>query len=393
MSNTRNARVENALQSLLERLVPQQYPNESEDDAERRWEEANVLAQDLVNTQAQHDTVEDVNLAADLIRERLSRGGTERRGLERATSFGNLYSRLLAQPVLGQKWGILYFLHRVGEEEQDENYEESRSAHDAYEEMDVDEPEEITRRPSEPKKSHDDAFARDGLPRIPKADGPTSPKPPPVRDRPVPARQKSVSEDKVLQLQQNGDHDKLTPGEPALLRDLPFTLQGLSSKNLPFQTDLALKLPTNLPTPLVSLLHTLAEPALLYRSLSQFVESSDVGGLVSQSLRSAIGTELRSYLSLVAQLEGQIRRALQQLDVNLPHGGLGKAGVTLKRLVVWTRDATTGLRLMSLIVENAKGKKGGELISLVHTFATSHGDPFVHNFACSATSRNLSTIC
>jgi gamma-tubulin complex component 3 len=109
MSNTRNARVENALQSLLERLVPQQYPNESEEDAERRWEEANVLAQDLVNTQAQHDTVEDVNLAADLIRERLSRGGTERRGLERATSFGNLYSRLLAQPVLGQKWGILYF--------------------------------------------------------------------------------------------------------------------------------------------------------------------------------------------------------------------------------------------------------------------------------------------
>jgi gamma-tubulin complex component 3 len=381
MSNTRNARVENALQSLLERLVPQQYPNESEEDAERRWEEANVLAQDLVNTQAQHDTVEDVNLAADLIRERLSRGGTERRGLERATSFGNLYSRLLAQPVLGQKWGILYFLHRVGEEEYDENHEESRAAHDAYEEMDVDEPEEITRRPSEPKKSYDDAFARDGLPRIPKADGPTSPKPPPVRDRPVPARQKSVSEDKVPQQQQNGEHDELTPGEPALLRDLPFTLQGLSSKNLPFQTDLALKLPTNLPTPLVSLLHTLAEPALLYRSLSQFVESSDVGGLVSQSLRSAIGMELRSYLSLVAQLEGQIRRALQQLDVNLPHGGLGKAGVTLKRLVVWTRDATTGLRLMSLIVENAKGKKGGELISLVHTFATSHGDPFVHNFA------------
>jgi gamma-tubulin complex component 3 len=383
MSNTRNARVENALQSLLERLVPQQYPNESEEDADNRWEDANLLARDLVNTQAEHDTVEDVNLAADLIRERLSRGGTERRGLERATSFGNLYSRLLAQPVLGQKWGILYFLHRVGEEEQGENHDESRPAHEAYEEMDVDEPEQITRRPSEPKKSYDDAFARDGLPRIPRADGPKSPKAPPVRDRPVPARQKSVSEDKIpqQQQQQNADHDKLTPGEPALLRDLPFTLQGLSSNNLPFQTDLALKLPTNLPTPLVSLLHTLSEPALLYRSLSQFVESSDVGGLVSQSLRSAIGTELRSYLSLVAQLEGQIRRALQQLDVNLPHGGLGKAGVTLKRLVVWTRDATTGLRLMSLIVENAKDKKGGELISLVHTFATSHGDPFVHNFA------------
>ncbi|KAM0705499.1 hypothetical protein Q7P35_006858 [Cladosporium inversicolor] len=381
MSSARNTRVENALQSLLERLVPQQYPNESEEDAERRWEDANVLAQDLVNTQAEHETVEDVNLAADLIRERLSRGGAGRVNLERATSFGNLYSRLLAQPVLSQKWGILYFLYRVGQEEDPEESDEPRGAsREDYEDMDVDEPEEVTRRPSGHKKSYDDAFARDGLQRIPRAEGPKSPRPPPVRDRPVAPRPKHSSGEASHQLP-NVSHDNADPSEPALLRDLPFTLQGLSSKNLPFEDDLALKLPTNVPTPLVSLLHTLAEPALLYRSLSQFVESSDNSGLVSQSLRSAIGVELRSYLSLVAQLEGQIRRALQQLDDNLPHCGLGKAGVTLKRLVVWTRDATTGLRLMSLIVENAKGKKGGELISLVHTYATSHGDPFVHDFA------------
>jgi len=135
-----------------------------------------------------------------------------------------------------------------------------------------------------------------------------------------------------------------------------------------------------LPVPLISLLHTLAEPSLLYRSLSDYVETPD-GGLVSQSLRSAIGLELRSYLRLVATLEGQIRRALSQLDENLPNGGLGKAGVTLKRCVIWTREATLGLRLMSLIVESSRGKKGGELISLIHSFSSSHGDPFVHTFA------------
>lgn len=382
MSNTRNTRVESALQSLLERLVPQQYHNESEADAERRWEDANVLARNLVNAEPESGTVEDVNLAADLIKEKLLRGGTERRDLERATSFGNLYSRLLSQPVLGQKWGILYFLHRIGEDDGIENGDAQRaSQQEAFDEMEVDEPVEVGRKSTAKKNSYDDAFARDGLPRMPRAEGPKSPRPPPVRDRPVPTRQKTAPEAKPPQQAQSGAPNQAKPGESALLRDLPFTLQGLSSNNLPFGNDLALKLPANLPTPLVSLLHTLAEPALLYKSLSQFVESEDVGGLVSQSLRSAIGTELRSYLSLVAQLEGQIRRALQQLDDNLPNGGLGKAGVTLKRLVVWTRDATTGLRLMSLIVESAKGKKGGELISLIHSFAISHGDPFVHSFA------------
>jgi gamma-tubulin complex component 3 len=185
------------------------------------------------------------------------------------------------------------------------------------------------------------------------------------------------------------------PSEAQLLRDLPFTLQGLSSTNLAF-SDSSLKLPATLPVPIISLLHTLAEPSLLYRSLSAFVESSQ-GGLVGQSLRSAIGVELRAYLGLVATLEAQIRRALTQLQESPGNLGLGKAGVTLKRCVVWTREATMGLRLMSMMVEEAKGKygtlsvldfadtlaekKGGELISLIHSYASSHGDPFVYTFA------------
>ena len=173
---------------------------------------------------------------------------------------------------------------------------------------------------------------------------------------------------------------QMDPSETALLRDLPFTLQGLSSATLPFSKETSLKLPPTVPSPIVSLLHTLAEPSLLYRGLGNFVKSP-AGGLLGQSLRAAINNELRSYLSLVATLEGQIRRALSSLDESAPRGGIGKSGVTLKRCVVWTREATMGLRLMSLIAEESKSKRGGQLISLIHSFSASHGDPIVAVFA------------
>ena len=157
--------------------------------------------------------------------------------------------------------------------------------------------------------------------------------------------------------QQNMDTSQdAPPTEAALLHDLPFTLQGLSTTHLPFSDASTLKLPPTLPLPLVSLLHTLAEPALLYRRLSQYVESRDEG-LVGQSLRAAIGNELRSYLGLIAALEGEIRRVLTSAanDTNA-RGRVGKVGVTLKRCVIWTREATMGLRLMSLMVEEATSK-------------------------------------
>jgi len=173
---------------------------------------------------------------------------------------------------------------------------------------------------------------------------------------------------------------EINPSETTLLRDLPFTLQGLTSTSLAFSSASILKLPNTLPPPIISLLHTLAEPSLLYKGLTEFVQSSD-GGLLGQSLRAAVAGELRSYLGLVATLEGQIRRALSSLDENSPRGGIGKTGVTLKRCVVWTREATMGLRLLSLIAEESKSKKGGQLISLIHGFSSSHGDPLVGAFA------------
>ena len=135
-------------------------------------------------------------------------------------------------------------------------------------------------------------------------------------------------------------------------------------------------LPTTLPLPVVSLLHTLAEPSLLYQSLNTFVhsEDDDGGGLIGQSLRAAIGQELRGYLALIGGLENEIRRALATTDPTDTRG-IGKVGVTLKRCVVWTREATMGLRLMSTIVEQAKGSFP---CSIIHSTEISERELNVH---------------
>ena len=149
------------------------------------------------------------------------------------------------------------------------------------------------------------------------------------------------------------DGSKTSSIEAAFLRDLPFTLQGLSTTYLKFTSSSKLTIPAGLPSPLIYLLHTLAEPSLLYRDLSKAVQRP-VEGLIAQSLTSAIGNELRSYLALVATLEGEIRRSVKTLDAGDRRGNVGRVGVTLKRCVVWTRDATMGLRLMSMMAEGIK---------------------------------------
>ena len=92
------------------------------------------------------------------------------------------------------------------------------------------------------------------------------------------------------------------------------------------------------------------------------------------------GQELRSYLSLVATLEGEIRRASTALEKGDNIKNVRSTGVTLKRRIIWTRDVT-----MSLTDEpvrgGAPGKNGGQVISLIHDLSSTHGDLFVGTFA------------
>ncbi|KAK8024255.1 Spc98 family-domain-containing protein [Apiospora rasikravindrae] len=361
----------------------------------------------------------DINHASDLIKRKLVQTNPGQ-----ALRFSNLYSRLLALPVLNQKWGILYLLNQLADspdpqEDDPEAYEEYIAEERAERRQKLERgdrhitPEVSKLGANAIHPNVEDDFHPSGLRNVVPA-----PKQPPreeqMADETDPESmadssgaaassfgdmKRQMLREQQLQRDQREQQSRpqtrdifiksqllsdnftaIDPSEPTLLRDLPYTLQGLSSATLPFGKNYTLNLPRSLPTPLVSILNTLAEPSLLYRTLEDFVKTPDKG-LLNQSLRAAISNELRAYLTLVATLEGQIRTALASIDDNAPRNGIGKAGVTLKRCVVWTREATMGLRLMSVIAEESKRKRGGQLISLIHAFSSSHGDPIVGAFA------------
>ncbi|OTA87403.1 hypothetical protein M434DRAFT_23963 [Hypoxylon sp. CO27-5] len=313
----RTKRVDLSINRLISQLIPDD-PHLSDEEAQQRHD---FFFDEIRQQLNQPPPLADQNHASELIRRRLVQTNPSQ-----ALRYSNLYSRLLALPVLNQKWAMLYLLYQLAD----------------------------SPNPNEPDPV---AFGS-------KDEGASQPK------RDVSIKSKLLAD----------NYSAIEPSEPALLRDLPYTLQGLSSTTLPFGKDYSLKLPSTLPPPIIGLLHTLAEPSLLYRTLEDFVKTPAMG-LIGQSLRAAISNELRSYLTLVATLEGQIRRALATIDENAPRSGIGKAGVTLKRCVVWTREATMGLRLMSVIAEESESKKGGQIISLIHSFSSSHGDPIVGAFA------------
>ncbi|KAK6336548.1 Microtubule-nucleating Tub4p (gamma-tubulin) complex component [Orbilia brochopaga] len=369
MSTHRNERIDEGLSKLIEYILPEL---EDEDEDEALKENALELAQGMIDSHVAPGCSDDPAHIANIIRNKLIR---DNRTSDRALRFANLYSRLLTLPLIKQKGAILHLLHELSDSDAERETISRASngvqstAIDSRAPSRADINPDTSRRPSKVTVESNDEF-----------DAVAPPKPFLAADR---GDGKNEMTKAALLANINQPTE---PSEVALLKDLPFTLQGVSSKNLTFTNENTLKLPPNLPIPLISLLHTLAEPALLYRSLSAFVEESDSAegksGLVNQSLSAAIGNELKAYLSLVAGLEGEIRRASSVLNDDDEHGlAMRKAGVTLRRCVIWTREATMGLRLMSAIVEASKEKKGGQLISIIHAFSTSHGDPFVFNFA------------
>ena len=345
MGDERAKRFEDALSSLVDVLVPP-LPDEDEDAADDRHEDAVEQARNVIETHGSPKVVADVQHAADLIKKKLR---WDHSSPEKTVQFSNLYTRLLTQPVLSQKWGILYLLHQLADSEVDEDANDTvRATADGRERAGQ------QRAHEDDKQTFKDAFAGAGLPQLPSHQRLTKVRPESAQGHGSRSRDRRKANMESTGPSETDKRGHNGPSEAALLRDLPFTLQGLSATNLPFSSLTTLDLPTTLPLPIVSILHTLAEPSLLYRSLSDFVDSRD-DGLIGQSLRSVIGIELRSYLGLISTLESEIRQAITSLE-NEQEGRVGKAGVTLKRCVIWTREATMGLRLMSLMVEEAKSK-------------------------------------
>lgn len=383
MADPRLTRIDGTLTTLFESLIPPLSPDHDDTDAEFQIERAIQNAKALVHNGSPR-LPPDTNQASDLIKRKLLR---ENASPEKAARFSNLYSRLLAIPVLNQKWAILYLLYKLSDHSILESHERSPLA-------ESDEARNVPRRHTLSSEQHYPPQEDQRQ----KSEPPT-PLPLPRRDGNPKPNGKQHAQDEIGDVQTQQEQTTpnktrmasepplvkrlpqiISPSEPELLRDLPFNLQGVSSAHLEFTDATSLSLPATLPIPILSLLHALAEPCLLYRGLAEYAGGQD-GGLIDQSLRSAINNELRSYLSLVASLETEIRQALAPIDGGKDRITIQKTGVTLKRCLIWTRDATMGLRLMKLIVEESKIKRGGQLISLIHSLSSSHGDPFVASFA------------
>ncbi|KAJ3472944.1 hypothetical protein NLG97_g10616 [Lecanicillium saksenae] len=366
-------KITGAIDSLINHLIPNN-PDDSEEQAQEQRDRHFELVKSVIRKHSNSTISSDVNHASDLIKRKLIQTNPSQ-----ALRFSNLYSRLLAVPVLEHKWAILHLLYHLSDSPDPSeplplspvkpsapNYREAinREATKRQER-------ERAQTPGIPSNKYEDLQFRETFP----PDGSRSA--PSAEARHGDGARRDASLQETLQ---STNYSELNPPETSLLRDLPFTLQGLSSTTLPFSGPDTLTLPATLPLPLVSILHALAEPSLLYRQLDAFCKTP-ASGLMGQSLRSGIGGELRAYLTLIATLEAQIRRALASVEEDAPRGGIGKAGITLKRCVMWTREATMGLRLMSLVAEESESKRGGQIISLIHGFAATHGDPIVSTFA------------
>ncbi|KAI1814198.1 Spc97/Spc98 family protein [Poronia punctata] len=397
----RSRRVDLSINRLISQIVPDN-PHATEDENQQRHDSIFQTVKEQLE-RPHPPPLADQNHASELIRRRLVQSDPNQ-----ALRFSNLYSRLLALPILDQKWAMLYLLHQLTDspdpnqpdsvayaeyrqEEARRQRELDREEFGSLSPSENESDEPVVRGPTNsayrPTDLRDISKQSKGWksldggspyesPRNPTSSDEWKRSKPPSDDQTRPPKRDVVIKSKLLA----DNYASIEPPEPVLLRDIPYTLQGVSSATLPFGSDYSLKLPSSLPPPLIGLLHTLAEPSLLCKSLQDFVKTP-AKGLLDQSLRAAISDELRSYLTLVATLEGQIRRALSSIDETAARGGIGKAGVTLKRCVVWTREATMGLRLLSLIAEESKTKKGGQIISLIHSFSSSHGDPIVGAFA------------
>ncbi|KAH8785033.1 Spc97/Spc98 family protein [Diaporthe sp. PMI_573] len=385
MSRNPQKHIDAGIKQLVGHIIPKANRQEDREFVQETVDEHIELAHQILESNRSASITADANQASDLIKKKLVRTDPSA-----ALRFTHLYTRLLTLPVLQQKWGILYLLYQLSDSPDPDEALPLDTLRQVAENRRVEalrrsETQASQKSSRSASRTDDDqfkeAFQPEGLRKFPPEEARKGPESTGLDQEKEKEKEPSRSRDVTLKSRLLADnHVELEPPETVLLRDLPFTLQGLSSTTLPFAKETTLKLPPTLPPPLISLLHSLAEPSLLYKGLVEWVKSP-AGGLLGQSLRAAINGELRSYLNLVATLEAQIRRALSSLDEDAPRSGIGSAGVTLKRCVVWTREATMGLRLLSLIAEESKSKIGGQLISLIHGFSTSHGDPIVAAFA------------
>ena len=152
----------------------------------------------------------------------------------------------------------------------------------------------------------------------------------------------------------NADGSLFEVTEQLLIRDVLMVFQGIDGKLLKFDssadgyritTDIGVLLPVR------DLVYKLAELGWLFRRVRKFLDAragDKALGLVGQSFCAAINKELTEYYRLVAVLEAQEN----QEETTIYDDG---AGLTLRRLVIWTYDPLSRMKALATLVDICKG--------------------------------------
>ncbi|CAG8543918.1 14495_t:CDS:10 [Acaulospora morrowiae] len=302
---------------------------------------------------------------SDLIKKKLIR---ETKSSSKSLRFANLFAKLQSQSIVTRKWAILYFLLSVSDQS---------SGNEAS----------IIANPAPIEK----AFSLRGLQDIPNYKElerirstsdeanrfmqiAASPPKPSMKLSKEDLPPKIVLNKQLMEL----DNTNKEISEALLLRDIIFIFQGIDGQFVKYNVDEA----SYIIDPKISisrstrdLLHRLTELGKLYLRVDKFVDNNvnDPSiGLVGQAFCSALQHELTEYYRFIAVLEAQVNKEVNGKQMSTD-------GISLKRLLVWIQESLLKLRMMSVLVDCCKQKRGGALVSAIYNY-TNHGDPFIQQF-------------
>lgn len=356
-----------------------------------------------------HASVEpDENAVGDAIRRRLSRQG---KPASSGVEFAELHRRFAQQPGLNSRWALLHTLLRVSENTNEEN--KNLGGADAA----------AAALLANPLSASAEAG---GLPSLSDPQTPSQHSKPRRNDANAVSAVDAVDAVDTARQLANGDGSTLGlehPGaravalrelaaesvanlevsEPELVRDVLFACQGIDGRLVRFSERFdayTLDENTVCSPGARRLTEKLSEVGWLFKkvraslidgelneqtvydsdptlSLTQNV-SNDTGS-TRQAFRAAVRAELAEYYRLIAVLEAQAQvpmaSSLASNEKN-ENSSSSSSYLSLRRLSVWLAEPTRRLRLLAVLADATKGKKGGALLTALHEH-TKHGDPAV----------------
>lgn len=161
--------------------------------------------------------------------------------------------------------------------------------------------------------------------------------------------------------------------QQVLLREILYAFQGIQGQVFYWDATnehLLIKPTIKLPKAVRQTVLSLVELGWLFRKVQQYCQSpknESNCGLAARAFAAALQEELSEYYRLLAILETQLAGGRPAKDE-------APAGLTYHRLLVWTKEPKTRMKLLAALVEACHGHRGGALASVIHSFVLQGND-------------------